>query len=303
MNMRILNIFATVILFASCLSNANAKSVEELLRENIDCVNDLDYEVEDNGDTIVYGRASYDVKNGYASSYSGGPPCGCECQSEVALFKDAKGNYTVIKSVYNSCGNVKEVSVIDKDILKVMPEGFCIEWFLGNKNTDFGDFSFQVNFQIPHVGTDMYVYLSVLPLYSYKNDVAGMTFVDSYGYPKSNEDKREVASNLKYLSQFVSEEAMESISMTEFDQIPQKDKDILMSSEKLRYFEELKKGSYVINDIRYFYDICMSIEHVGMLLSWNKKTGRFDLKEKGPKVKKISFKEFIETVSIAGGGC
>lgn len=293
-----------LLLLAACLSNAETKSVEDLLRENLGCVKDTEYEVDEEGDTLVYGRAYYDIKNGYASSYDGGsPPCGCGCSAQVGLFKDAKGEYTIITSDYSDCSGLLSLSVVNKDILDIMPKGFCIDWFLGHEKPDLGDFSFQISFNIPQEGTDMYVSLSPLPLYSLKNEIAGMTFV-GYGYDHNSDEKTDVAFALQYLNQFVSEEAMESISMTEFDQISQKDMEILMSSDiRVREFEKLKKGANVINDIRYFYDIYMEIEHSDMLLSWNRKTARFDLKEKGPKVERVSFKKFIETVSISSLGC
>lgn len=293
---------STILLFLGLgmTTIVNAQTMKENLFNMVSrCYNAWKSEgtdIDENGKKFEYGNIKYDLPNGYVETHGGWPTCGCGCEAKAAAFKDANGQYTYIKYEEFNCDDYG-ISDSNRNILDIMPEGFGLksftDYYLGKPS----DYSFQLKFIIPKVGTDMNVKLSVLPLGSVPNDVNGLTFKST-----GNIKNAFTLHCLQYIAKEVDNNTLLWAAEGKFDEL---------SAEQQEKFQKIV-SSYnshnnggeafysdillCIIDVKRMYDIYQSLNCVDMTLKWNKQTARFEIKSKGPKVPACSFKEFLTNV-------
>lgn len=246
------------------------------------------------GEGKEYGSISYDIPNGYVKTSGGWPTCGCGCKEEAAAFKNANGKYTYVVSSFWDCNDYGKVfakrdGVDEVNVLAIMPKNFGLESFAGYKPEVPSRFSFQVKFTIPREGTVMPVTLNVLPIGAIPKEENGLTY-ETAMYPEGGVLSMD---HIKYISEKVDDNTLLLLASG-------KSKDI--SAEKMAIIEKYRGGVALASlcldfmDLKLLYDIYMSLDCTEIDLGWNRLESRFEIKSKGTKPTKCSFKEFLTKV-------
>ena len=108
--------------------------------------------------------------------------------------------------------------------------------------------------------------------------------------------------NLKFINEIknISESIKDSKTLDyllsgEFDKIVAQDNDILQKTigESKEGFISYKEIQNQFKDLKKIYDIYSTLEYKEIILGWDRKNSRFNIKEKGKKMEKLSFKDFL----------
>lgn len=310
----------TTLLFFGLTSIASAQSMKEGLSHIVsECYQAWKAETEggekdENGKPIEeYGKIEYDLPNGYVETSGGWPTCGCGCEAKAAAFKQSNGKYLYVSYEEWNCQDYGKSSFyafgegdfhdVD-DFIFLMPENFGIESFAGYKVEKPQNYSFQVLFDIPKVGTEMNVRLRVLPIGSLPNEENGLTYQSKQGFI----DDQIVTSGAWSVASKFSNDILLQIANGNYDKLSAADKkeinNIVSSSSSNGRKATASEVALCLSDLKTMYDIYMSLECVSIKLKWNKQTSRFEIKSKGEKPKQCSFKEFLtKVVELAGERC
>ncbi len=234
-----------------------------------------------------------DSKNGYLKISGSWPTCGCTCSSTAAGYQNNDGSYTILQASEFTCSWEKKITS-NRELKDILPEDFGINSFSsGTQNKDFNYPIFFINFNIPQYGTDTKVSIELVP---FGLRAEGK---DLYCFDYKEEAER---NNLKFINEIknISESIKDSKTLDyllsgEFDKIVAQDNDILQktigeSKEGFISYKEIQNQFKVLKKI---YDIYSTLEYKEITLGWDRKNSRFNIKEKGKKMEKLSFKDFL----------
>lgn len=240
-----------------------------------------------------------DSGNGYLYIEGSWPTCGCSCHSAIGGYRKANGEYTLIKYEQWPCSNSFGL-YSNENLMDVMPEDFSLKSFNSNATFDTINY-FHLNVEVPRVGTDTKVSIQLLPL--------GQIGIGNQGISLNTKNSRklyytlysiemDIASNLENDAQ------LQLVLNNKLDQLPQEIRNEILS--EIGDEREFKSGEELISQLNYIktvYEAYTSLEYTKMTFSWNKTLGRFEIKDKSGKPKKLSLLEFIKEARYFSLAC
>ncbi|MCR9265690.1 MAG: hypothetical protein NXH86_16155 [Flavobacteriaceae bacterium] len=254
----------------------------------------------DENDIPEYNKID-DTRNGYLKVFGEYPACGCTCSSTVGAYKDINGNYTLLQKEEFSCKWEKSISS-NKSLYEVLPENFNINIFSTNKAIPESDHAvFFLDIDIPRIGTDTKLTLDLIPfgiLKEQKN--ALITF--NYSQNGSGEDSQNTITDSFYKLKLLANNIVNKSTLTfllkkEYDHINKDDKKYIeqniIASDSWGHFKSFDELSEKLRIIKNAYDIYSQLDFMSVLMRWNKEKGRFEIKSKNDRPKKVSFINFI----------
>lgn len=231
-----------------------------------------------------------DSGNGYLFIQGSWPTCGCSCHSEIGAYRKANGKYTLLKYESWPCSNSFGIYSNEK-LVDVMPEYLSLKDFNSSADLDTVNY-FHLDMEIPRVGTDTKVVLRLFPLGQIGTGTKGISFNTKNSktlYSSLYSIKRKIINHLKDDNQ------IELILNGCINELPVEIKTEIESEigENRRYktIEELiSKLSYIKN----VYESYISLQYTEMTFSWNRSSGRFEIKDRSGKPKQMALLEFIQ---------
>jgi len=240
-----------------------------------------------------------DTSHGYLFIEGSWPTCGCSCHSEIGGYRKANGEYTLIKYEQWPCSNSFGI-YSNESLTDIMPEDFSLKSFNSNATYDTINY-FHLNVEVPRIGTDTKVSIQLFPL--------GQIGIGKTGISLNTENSKklyytlfsiemDIASNLEDDSQ------LRLIINNRLDDLPKEvRKKILSEIGKDREFKTLDDLISQLNYIKTVYEAYNSLEYTKMIFSWNRTSGRFEIKDKSGKPKKLTLLEFIKEARYFSLAC
>ncbi|QCX01905.1 hypothetical protein FGM00_17955 [Aggregatimonas sangjinii] len=249
-----------------------------------------------------------DAANGYLRIFYEDEGCGCPFDTTVAAYKKANGEFAILKTYWDGCGDQRTFSAnIDKAVL--LPEDFGLQTFLPNsmkKAYDIDSAVFYLNVELPRNGTDTKIDLKFIP---FGLHVEPTDQVLAHSYARNDDENgsngvymEEIQDMLRKLSH---EETITYILNREPDKIKKEDKGIVKrlygEGNRYRSIEEL---SVPIAKLRAIYEIAKDVEYKSVVLGWNRDTARFYIKERiKNNTPEHSFLEFVRQFQFLRAVC
>lgn len=276
------------------------KILRDLLWESIDpCYSEItvDYEktveeIKDEGAEIID-----DSRNGYLEVSGTFPTCGCPCKSVSGAYRQIDGNYTIFtKEEWGCSWNKKTTS--NRELNAVLPKGFGLSSFIPNYKS--GKYNkkyavFYLDVEIPRIGTDTKVSLSLIPNGIYSESESALT----YEY-RENSNTEYIYGLAKIAKNIKSSNTLDLILTKQYDKIPKLDmnliKNVINKNRKsgtslIQSIDDLNEQLINVYEIFSLYKL---IEYDAFILGWDKSNSRFYIKERILKKNgTVSFKEFI----------
>lgn len=239
-----------------------------------------------------------DISNGYLTISGWWPTCGCGCFTTVGAYKNRNGEYTLLEQEYWKCSWIRRLSS-DRDLLDVLPEGFGIDAFIPDLKTDdnIRYARFYIEAQIPQVGTDTELILKTIPFGIYIENKDLLVYSISELHSENDTTNK---SGVNYLNEILNLDIDYNLipdgKLSDIDEIIANN----ISKVSGKSEDELRIHLTALKQV---YNIYSQIEHKTIILGWDKKKGRFYIKEKGKRPQKISFPEFLRNSEFWSGIC
>lgn len=234
-----------------------------------------------------------DSKNGYLKVSGSWPTCGCSCSATVGAFKSETGGYTILQSDQYLCNWERKVTS-NRQLKDVLPSDFGISSFMmGAGNEKLAYPIFFMNFEIPQIGTDTKVTIELVPF--------GLKLIrsQSWCYEYREEEGSANSKSLFRIKDIAAEIEdpvnLDYILSGSFNKISTSDKLLIqkaIGNDHSRFKSEDEMRQY-LRELRMVYDTYMLLDSTELTLGWDRQASRFFIKEKGKKLKKISFRDFL----------
>lgn len=239
-----------------------------------------------------------DAANGYLRVFYEDEGCGCPFDTTVAAYKKADGEFTILKTYWDGCGNQRTFSA-NTDLASVLPEDFGLQTFVPNsmeKAYDIDSAVFYLNVELPRNGTDTKIDLSYIP-FGLQVEPTDQVLAHSYAR-KADEN----GSNSVYMEEIQDmfrklsdEKTILHILNGGAEKITEGDKGIVkcLYGEGNRY-RSIAELSVPIAELRAIYETSKDVEYKSVILGWNRETSRFYVKKKiKNNAPERSFLEFV----------
>ena len=266
--------------------NSQTKTLSEQLWKHANtCYENFDEETKP--ETIID-----DSKNGYLHIAGTYPTCGCYCESTVGAYKKDNNEYTFLSYSKDLCYFSKKVSS-NQPLNEIVSEKLSIKTFLKPSYSPQKDSiaSYILTPKIPQKGTVTTFTLEQIPFGIYEPSSNIMVFEQASNISKTN------YFHLKDLVlQIENNNFFENLAKKEYQKINSKEMDVLTNYiHTNEYYKTIEEMSSVLAEKYNTYLIYKNLEYDTLIMDWNKKTGKFYIKEKllihiNPN---ISFREFL----------
>lgn len=231
-----------------------------------------------------------DSKNGYLQISGGWPTCGCSCTSTVGAYKNSTGDYTLLQSDEMNCDWARKVSS-NKEMSTILPDGFGINSFASLPIVEKSDSPlFFIDFEIPHVGTDTKVKIELIPFGLFPEGEQIICF--EYKQEETQKSLRGISNIAKNLTD---DNTINHLLNGDFNKINSSDNKLIINeigTDNSRFVSMQEIQKYV-KKLKQIYDVYTILDTNELTLGWNRIESRFYIKEKGKKLSKTSFKEFL----------
>ncbi|CAN0603043.1 unnamed protein product, partial [Ectocarpus sp. 12 AP-2014] len=172
----------------------------------------------------------------------------------------------------------------------ILPVGFGIHEFMRDSlTTSFENPIFYAQVLVPRKGTDTRVKLAVVP-FGLRPKGNGLL---CYSYDETNVNQKPLYKLLGFAKNIQNEESLNQLLSGDYNAIPPMDKkqlDSYIAEDSFRSMDEIRNHLITLKKI---YDVYLRIAHEEITLSWNRKAGRFDIKDKGTSPTTLTFQEFL----------
>ncbi|QLG45378.1 hypothetical protein [Costertonia aggregata] len=223
-----------------------------------------------------------ETNNGYLKIESVEEGCGCYYETTVAAYKQYDGGYTVLKKYCDACGWQKVFSA-SRNLKNVLPKDFGLADFIPKANTLHLEKQFKTFYleaEIPKKGTDTKLDLTFIP-FGIKIK-AYDTSISLEGYDLTNSEGQKYHGDLRYLIYNVTDtKTLNHIISGEIEKINTADQQLIykvIGEEKA--YQSFEILSTIFKQLEQYYNLSKNIEYKSVVLGWNRKTGRFFIKEK-----------------------
>lgn len=229
-----------------------------------------------------------DIKNGYMSIAGTTSPCGCECSTAMAAFRNYKNEYLFLQSIEENC-EWKKAIISSKAIDQIMPKNFGLMDFRENRGLQPSfDFAiFYLELKVPRYGTNVEAQLQLIPfgikvptekliVYAYDHSYADKSIIEL-------QDLLLSLNHTKTLDHLLSEN-YHLINASDLNRLNAKG---IISLEQKRELHLKVKSLYET------YQVYSSLKSDKLVLAWNRQTSTFEIKEYGNPLKPISFGQFL----------
>lgn len=236
-----------------------------------------------------YNSCIDDSKNGYLFIEGSWPTCGCSCSNEIGAYKKADGSYTLFRYETWPCSNSFGIYTNEK-LTNVLPENLSLKTFNSISKIDTLNY-FHLKMTIPRVGTDTKVSLKLLPL--------GQVGVGKVGISYDSKNSKILHPYLYSIKSDIAEDLQNDVQLQlilnkKIGDLPENIKNKILS--QIGKNKRFKSEEELITELSYMkkvYDVYSSLQYTEIIFSWNRRLGRFEIKEKTGKPKQASFLEFI----------
>lgn len=239
------------------------------------------------------------IKNGYLHLSGSYPTCGCACSTSVGAYSKKNGNYSFLKYETWSCQWSASVSS-QNNLRELLPHGFGLQTFVGDKNEVqlMEPTPFHLKVEVPNIGTDTVVDLSLIPLGLNMSCEGGLCFSTS-----ENKDSTYEGWIDALPLQVKDRSTLSKVAKGEWDSILAEDKKIIDKliqscdvklSTNCATKESMQKN---LNHLLKVFDFYNGLKYTRLILGWDKSLGRFYIKNKMKPEANKSFYDFIKTAS------
>lgn len=235
-----------------------------------------------------------DAKNGYLLIKGSWPTCGCGCEVEVGAYKNSNGKYSILSFNTWTC---EQTSFLNSNVPidSILPSHLSLKTFAPKSTFDSVSY-FYLNVKIPRVGTDTKSTIKMYPI--------GMVGKGNDGLAIKEHSPKLISRNLKYIIDALSEYELHLFLYNELYEIDKKIKDKVISKISTREDNlTLEKFTEYLKYIESIYNQYNQLEYTQIIMSWNRLTGRFEIKEKLSPPKKMSLESFIKESEFYSPNC
>lgn len=293
---------ALLIFIPQSLIAQKNETLSEKLWEQVESCYSMFEDIDDDGE-VDYDEIIDDSKNGYLKVSGSWPTCGCYCENTIGAYKTSTNEYIFVKEYFWGCSWQRGLDISDSPS-KIVPFDFDVDGFFQKKIDNLRHTAhFYLDFDIPRKGTDTKVSIKPIPLglkvESEKNSVFRYTENDRYSYSDKLYQIRRIASKIN------GDKCIENLLSGNFNNITEGDSKIIEEAigTDIDEFENIEALIECFQEIKHIYDLYTQIKFEWLILGWNKVEGAFYIKEKGPGIKVVSFKEFIQNIEMWSPVC
>ncbi|WP_196886335.1 hypothetical protein [Aureivirga sp. CE67] len=276
-NYALLLIFFTTICFSQ-----NKNEIKNILESEIAKCSSM---FETKSDMTAY---NLDLKNNFIHTDGSWPNCGCNCDVTAKVFTNSENKHFVIKKERWSCENSYSTN-----LKELLPENFDINIF--SKKVSKLKNTFYLNVEIPVEGNEIVAQLSLIPFGTNYNTDEEITF-----HYEENEKSTILEEIQTLVNIFDDVNTLDYIQTENFDLISSSDMNLInhFTSKNENTICSRKMLSEYVNDLKEIYDVYSNLENNKIVLSWNRKTSKFNIIDEMNTIKKQDFNTFIKELKF-----
>ncbi|WP_109831176.1 hypothetical protein [Reichenbachiella versicolor] len=240
-----------------------------------------------------------DTANGYLFIQGSWPTCGCSCHMAIGGYKNATGDYTLVKYQLWPCSNSFGI-YSNKNVVDLMPEYFSLKAFDPSASIDTINY-FYLYLEVPRKGTETKVSIHPFPLGQVGVGTKGISYNTENSeiiYPSLYDVEMDIVDHIQ------NEEQLELLMNNRIADLPEEVKGKIQKEigEKRRFKNEEELISK-LNYIKEVYDRYSSLKYTEITFTWNREKERFEVKDRTGKPKKQSFLEFVRSANYFSYAC
>lgn len=243
-----------------------------------------------------------DVANGYVQVRAEWPPCGCDCKVTAAAFKSSDGSYTIVHMEDWGCSWTRRLASYPP-LHVIFPEDLTIAAFIPSLGGETGGGAaagataggtawFYLDAELPRIGTDVKLTIRTIP-FGMRIESKGLL---AYGYAEA-----EGASNctmlfrIRDIAEHLDDAGLEAVTAGRLESLAPESREVVQSAigDDASRFRSIEDLSGHLNRLRRIYDLYCRIEHEWVVLAWEREKATFYIRDRGPAVPPVTFREFL----------
>lgn len=289
--MKTLSAVVFCVLSLSVCAPLYAESMEAMLWKQVDsCYSQLkDEEAESSDAEIVE-----DTRNGYLSVSGSYPACGCACSNTAAAYKKANGDYLYFGNESWSCSLSYRVYA-SEPLESILPEGFGFDSFMDEPAETIPDGLFYIRSMIPRKGTDTTIVISETPFGMVKGCDSALCYDLSGDSWQTSTGMHELRS---LLDESADEKLIDKLLDGRFRALLPAEVELIGAA--LGESSCSREGCPIATKLHEYlkiihrkYSVYKKLKYKEIVLGWDKKAGRFIVKNRIKIVNHQSFYQFL----------